>query len=86
VIPTSKPGPIPLSEEMVSSNHGQCPLLLEVGDTAHIGSPAAALTWVKMYFSLTDMFCPLNGTPAGDTPRSVTGFNYEMTVPMAGFA
>lgn len=84
MIPTSKPGP--LSEEMVTSSHGQCPLLAEVGVIAHVGSPAAALTWVKTYFSHTDMFCPLNGTFAGDTPRSVTGFNYEMTVPMAGFA
>lgn len=56
------------------------------GNTSYCGRPAAFLTQVEILFLTLTRLRPCTGTSGGGTPSSVTGFNYEMTIPMAGFA
>lgn len=56
------------------------------GNISHCGRSAASLTWVAIRFLTFTQFHPCTGSSGGGTPSSVTGFNYEMTVAVAGFA
>lgn len=56
------------------------------GNISHCGRPATSLTWVAIQFLILIQLHPCAGSSGGGTPSSVRGFNYEMTVAVAGFA